>query len=162
MIYLLTKPIQRWQILLPKVTAAWLITSALVVPFSVLACSVSLEGRSETPMLLGVGAALIFGCLAYTAVFVFLSVATSRALITGLVYVFLWEGAITAIFNGTRYLSIRHYTIGLADWIAGSIPNTFEAYVGGTTALIMAAIATAAALILANRRLQALEVREPT
>ncbi|HEY7269407.1 MAG TPA: ABC transporter permease subunit [Dehalococcoidia bacterium] len=159
-VYLLTKPIERWQILLPKLLASWLLTALLVVPATVIACVIALQGSGSTDFLFGVGAALVLGALAYVAVFVFLSVATSRALITGLVYVFVWEGAVTGIFRGTRYLSIRHYMLSIASWIAGTPSNIFSAYVGGETALIMCVIAIIAAALLANRLLRRLEVRE--
>ena len=46
-----------------------------------------------------------------------LSVVTSRALIAGLIYVFIWEGLVNGLFAGTRLLSVRHYTLGVADSI---------------------------------------------
>ncbi len=75
------------------------------------------------------------GALAYAVVFALLSIVTSRALIAGLVFVFIWEGAVTGIFQGMRYLSIRHYTLGLADWLSDVPRDYLDAYVGGMTAL---------------------------
>ena len=46
------------------------------------------------------------------------SVFTNHSLIGGLIYVFLWEGVVTQLFTGTRYMSVRQYTLGLADLIA--------------------------------------------
>jgi ABC-2 type transport system permease protein len=80
----------------------------------------------------------------------------------GLVYVFLWEGAITGIFHGTRYLSIRHYTIALADWLGDVQPSAFEAYLSGTTALVMTVITITIAVVMAVRKLEEIEVRETT
>lgn len=159
-IYLLTKPIQRWQILLPKLLAAWVVTTALVLGTTVASGTLALQGRGDSSLIFGFSVAVIAGAFAYTAAFVLLSVVTTRALIGGLVYVFLWEGAITGIFEGTRFLSIRHYTIGIADWIAGAAPRVLDAYVGGTTAAILLAAVSAAAVFLANRRLEQAEVRE--
>jgi ABC-2 type transport system permease protein len=158
-IYLLTKPIERWQILAPKLAAAWLVTTVLLVPAAVVSCLIALDG-TDASLLAAVALSLTVGALAYCAIFVLLSVATSRALIAGLVYVFLWEGAVTAIFAGTRYLSIRHYTLGLAGWIGGDRLGQLNAYVGGITALILIILAIAAGALEANRRLQELEVRE--
>jgi len=159
-VYLLTKPLARWQILLPKLAAAWLVTSALVVPAVVFSGLIALEGGGGASIITGFAVATLVGAFAYVTVFVLFSVVTSRALIAGLVYVFIWEGAVTALFTGTRYLSIRHYTLGLARWIADTDSYTFEATVSGTTALVMFAIVTVAAGFYANRRLQQLEVRE--
>lgn len=159
-IYLLTKPIPRWQILLPKLSAAWVVTTALVLGTTVASGALALQGRGDSLLILGFSVAVIAGAFAYTAAFVLLSVMTTRALIFGLVYVFIWEGAITGIFEGTRFLSIRHYTIGIADWIAGVPAQALDAYVGGLTAVILLAAVSAAAIFLANRRLEQAEVRE--
>jgi ABC-2 type transport system permease protein len=159
-VYLLTKPLPRWQILLPKLTAAWLVTCALLVPSTLLSGFLALEGRGDSAIILGFAVAVVIGGLAYNTVFVMLSVVTSRALITGLIYVFIWEGAITGIFAGTRYMSIRHYTIGIAGWIADPKPLTFDPYVGSAAAVVLMAVVTFLAALVANRRLQRLEVRE--
>lgn len=161
-VYLLTKPIKRWQILLPKLAAAWLVTAAMLVTSTVASGLLALEGNGDANMVIGFAVAVAIGALAYSCIFVLLSVITTRALIMGLVYVFLWEGAITGIFHGTRYLSIRHYTIGLADWLGDVHPSAFEAYLSGTTALVMTAITIVCAVVIAVRKLEEIEVRETT
>jgi ABC-2 type transport system permease protein len=160
-IYLLTKPVPRWEILAPKLAAAWLLTALFVIPAGVAACFVAVNGV-DAGLALALVLSLLVGALAYDSVFALLSIVTSRALIAGLVYVFLWEGAVTSIFTGTRYLSVRHYTLGLADWLAGTHLRYLDAYVGGVTALVLVTLVTIACVLLANRRLEELEVREAT
>ena len=92
--------------------------------------------------------------LAYTAVFILLSVATSRALLFGLGYVFIWEGLVTELFCGTRYLSVRQYCLGIADLFATVGEQDFEANLGGPEGLILAGVVAVAALVLAVRRLE--------
>jgi ABC-2 type transport system permease protein len=58
--------------------------------------------------------ACLAGALAYVVVFVALSLRFSRALVFGLVYVFVWEGAISQLISGARFLSIHAYTVGIA------------------------------------------------
>ncbi|MGE0688108.1 MAG: ABC transporter permease, partial [Dehalococcoidia bacterium] len=159
-VYLLTKPIPRWQILLPKLVASWLITAAIVLLSTVISGLIALE--DSTKLAQGYGLAVILGSLAYCCVFVLLSVSTNRALVFGLVYVFLWEGVITTIFDGTSYLSIRQYTMGLGADLADASTFVIDPIVGGTTALIMSAIVIVVATVLANRRLERTEVREAT
>jgi ABC-2 type transport system permease protein len=159
-LYLLTKPLPRWQIVVPKIAAAWMLTTALVLSASVAGALIALSGNGGSAIVVGFSVAIIIGALAYTTVFVLLSVMTSRALIIGLIYVFLWEGAITSLFPGTDYLSIRHCILGIAHWIAGTPPETFDAYVGGETALIMILLAIVAGGVLANNKLEQFEVRE--
>jgi ABC-2 type transport system permease protein len=100
--------------------------------------------------------------LAYVCVFVLLSIMTTRALIAGLVFVFIWEGAVSGIFEGVRYLSIRHYTLGIADWLADVPKDALNAYVGGVTAVVLSAIVIVVAGVYANKRLQRAEIREAT
>ena len=160
-VYLLTKPVPRWQILAPKVIAAWLMTASLVFVSTLISGLISIKS-GDTNIVVGACIAVVIGALAYSTVFVLLSLITNRALIAGLVYVFLWEGALSGLFEGLRYLSIRHYTIGLSDSLAGKIPNTYDAYVSGETALILTIAVTALAALMAHRRLQQIEVREAT
>lgn len=159
-VYLLTKPIPRWQVLAPKLLAAWLITSFLLVMSAVASGFVAIGGGSS--LIPGFAAAIVVGSLAYCCVFVLLSVSTSRALIAGLVYVFVWEGAITAIFDGARYLSIRHYTMGLGGYLSDVSTFVYNPTVGGLTAAIMFAIVITTSILLANRKLERHEVREPS
>jgi ABC-2 type transport system permease protein len=158
-VYLLTKPVSRWQILFAKVAAAFTLTAALCVPATFIAGTVAL-GESSA-IVVGFTVGVLAGSLAYTVLFVLLSVVTTRALIAGLTYAFLWEGAITGIFEGLRYLSVRHYAMGIAEAIADTPPEVFDAYVGGTTAIVLLVIVTATAAVLANQRLERIEVREP-
>jgi ABC-2 type transport system permease protein len=160
-IYLLTKPLERWRILLPKILAAWLLTWLLAV-VAVVSSTLVVMGGDGGSIIVAFTVATAVGSLAYTSVFVLLSIVTSRALIAGLVFVFIWEGAVSGIFEGVRYLSIRHYALGIADWLLDVPPRALNAYVGGATALVMSAIVIAVAAFYANKRLQRVEIREAT
>jgi ABC-2 type transport system permease protein len=157
-VFLLTKPVPRWQILFPKAAGAFLVTAAICASSTFVACS--LAGASNLAVAFAIG--VLAAAFAYTLLFVLLSVVTTRALISGLVYVFLWEGAITAIFEGLRYLSVRHYALGIADALADVPANVFDAYLSGGTAVALLVIFSCSAAIMANRRLQRAEVREPS
>jgi ABC-2 type transport system permease protein len=85
---------------------------------------------------------------------------TSRALIAGLVYVFIWEGIVTELFSGTQFLSVRQYSLGVADLIADTRADIFEAELSGATALVMMGIVGAGAVALAVRRLRSLEISQ--
>jgi ABC-2 type transport system permease protein len=160
-IYLLTKPLERWRILLPKILAAWLLTWLLAV-VAVVSSTLAVMGGDGGSIIVAFAVATAVGSLAYTCLFVLLSIVTSRALIAGLVFVFIWEGAVSGIFEGVRYLSIRHYALGIADWLLDVPPEALNAYVGGATALVMSVIVIALAAFYANKRLQRVEIREAT
>jgi ABC-2 type transport system permease protein len=158
-IYLLTKPIPRWEILLPKLIAPWLLTAVILAASTLVSGLVAIDSGGRE-VVYGAAFAMLLGSLVYTTLFVMLSVVSSHALIIGLVYVFIWEGAVAGLFEGVRYLSVRHYTIGVADWASGHVPNTFDAYVGGVTSLVLMAIVTILSAVFANQRLQRAEIRE--
>jgi ABC-2 type transport system permease protein len=160
-IYLLTKPVERWRILLPKIAAAWLLTWLLALA-SIAGAVLIVLGGSGGGIILGFAIGAAVGALAYICVFVLLSIVTSRALIAGLVFVFIWEGAVSGIFEGVRYLSIRHYVLGLADWLTDLPEAALDAYVGGVTALVLSLIVILVAAVYAERRLQRVEIREAT
>ena len=158
-VYLLTKPIPRWEILLPKIVAPWLLTSAILVASTIVSGFIAIDAGGRE-VVYGAALAMVLGALVYTVLFVMLSIVSSHALIIGLVYVFIWEGAIAGLFEGVRYLSVRHYTLGVADWAAGEVPRTFDAYVGGVTALVLMAVVSTVATVFANQRLRQAELRE--
>ena len=89
-----------------------------------------------------------------------LSVMTSRALLAGLGYVLIWEGLIADLFDATAYLSVRHYTLGIADMIATVDPDLLDAQIGGIAGVLLIAAVTLGALWMAVSRLETLELSE--
>jgi len=159
-VYLLSKPVPRGEVVGAKLLGAWVVTAVLVLASAASAGGIALWGAGEDGILVGFMVAVVLGSLVYTAAFLALSIVTSRALIAGLVYVFLWEGLITQLFTGTRYLSVRHYTLGIADWIAQVPRRVFDADLGGPTALTALVVVFAMALWIAVRRLEEFEIGE--
>lgn len=157
-VYILAKPVPRCQIIAAKFAASALVTAAFVIPATVVSGLIALQGVSDEGIVSGFTVATLLGVFAYTAVFILLSVVTGRALLFGLAYVFIWEGLVTELFSGTRYLSIRQYCLGVADLISTASEGDFKANLGGLEGLILAALVTAAALVLAIRRLQSFEL----
>jgi len=159
-VYILAKPVPRREIIAAKFAASVSVAAAFVVPATVVSGLIALQGVPREGIVAGFAIATLVGVFAYTAVFMLLSVATSRALLFGLGYVFIWEGLVTELFSGTRYLSVRQYCLGIADLIATVAGKDFKANLGGPEALVLATVATAAALALAVRRLEAFELSD--
>jgi ABC-2 type transport system permease protein len=157
-VYLLARPVPRWRIVLVKLIVAWLVTCLLVAPAIVIA---GLVGHGDAQLAFGYAAASVLGALEYTALFVALSLITSRALVVGLAYVVVWEGFVAALFAGTRGISIRQHTLAVAEALGGSgAAGTAELEL--PTALIIGGVITVLAVILAVRRLQEVELRGET
>jgi ABC-2 type transport system permease protein len=157
-VYLLSKPLRRSQVISAKLAAAWLPAALLVLLSTEVSAAIALQGTGGFSILVGFTVATALGSFVYCCVFVLLSVLTSRALIAGLIYVFLWEGVVTELFSGIRIFSVRQYTLGVADLIAGTSRRTFEANLGGETALVLMTVVSIAAIALAIRRLGEFEI----
>jgi ABC-2 type transport system permease protein len=99
---------------------------------------------------LGLGAAL--GAAVYTAVFLLISTITRHPVAFALAYVAVWEGLVTNLVSGAKYLSAEQYSLGVANAIAKN--GSLDSHLTATTALILAAVASVAALALAANRLR--------
>jgi ABC-2 type transport system permease protein len=93
----------------------------------------------------------------YNAVFVMISVLTTRAIAVGLLYLLVWESLLGNFVSGARILSVEQYSLGIANSIASD--SNLNAHLGVGTALIMGAIVTAGTLLLAARRLAAFSLK---
>ncbi|MFI6243213.1 ABC transporter permease subunit [Micromonospora sp. NPDC050795] len=155
-VHILTKPLPRWQIVLPKLAVAAGVTAVTVaVPLyvaGVLADSVRLG------LALAVSAAL--GALAYSALFLALSLVTRRPVLLGLVYVLIWEGLLGNFVSGTKVLSIQQYVIALADRIAPT--GLLETSVSVPVASVMTALVSVGFTVLAIDRLRSFSVAGET
>ena len=109
--YIMLKPVPRWKIALPKLIAPILVAGPLVVISGAAAAYIGLDSGFKTP--LAVGVALLVGVVAYSAVFTWAGLITTRALSFAIVYVFLWEGVVSTFISGVRYLSVRGYTLAV-------------------------------------------------
>ena len=157
-IYLLAKPIPRGLVAVVKFVVAWVIVVLLVCPAILVAGIVARGGDAELGMAYAVAAG--FGALEYTAVFLALSLFTSRALVVGLAYVVIWEGAVAGLFEGTRIFSVRQHALAIADALGGE--GAIEAALELGPALAVGTIVTVVAVILAVRRLERVELRGET
>jgi ABC-2 type transport system permease protein len=159
-VYILAKPVPRLQIVTAKFAAAALVSAFLVVPATAISGVVTMSGVPAEGLSAGFTIGVAFGVLAYTALFLLLSLVTSRALLFGLVYVFVWEGLLANLFDTVAYLSIRQYCLGIADAIATVRPEDLDADLAGGIALVLLIAVTIAALYFATRQLETLELSE--
>ncbi len=157
-VYLLSKPVPRWLIILVKLSVTWVVGAALV------AIPILLGGTIGTGGDVGIGAgyavASLLGALEYTAAFIALSLVTSRALVVGLAYVVVWEGVVAGLFAGTRVLSIRQHALAVGDALVGEGAVTAELEL--STALLVGGAVIVLATALAMRRLMVVELRGET
>jgi ABC-2 type transport system permease protein len=159
-LYVLAKPMARWRIVLVRVLCAGLATAALASASMLLAGTLAGGGAAARGVTFAFAAAVAAGALVYCAVFVMLSLATRRALVAGLAYVVLWEGALSASLHGLRFLSVRQYTLSIAEALRGAGPQVLDASLGTGAAAAMAVAVAVLATAQAVRLLRRFEVGE--
>ncbi len=160
-VFLLAKPISRWTILLTKLTVA-IGCSILLTCVPLLIAGLIGAGGLGDGLVIGFTVAGAFGSAVYCALFVFLSLVTTRALVIGLGYVLIWEGVLAGLFVGTRTFSVRQYSLSVAEALADAPPGVVDAPLGLATALIMSVVIAGLATLLAARRLIGVEIAGET
>jgi len=157
-VYLLTKPISRVEIVATKL----LVTAAIcVVATTVSTLATGLVGLHEldkTRLVLGFTAAVAVGSALYTAIFLALGLITRRGMLVGLVYMVIWEGVIGSLFPGARSLSVRQYMLSITDAISTVDPMVHLSQLPKATAWEMSAVVAIAMVALCIHRLRTFEV----
>jgi ABC-2 type transport system permease protein len=157
-VYLLLKPVPRWKIVVSKLLPTVAIIAVFVVA-GVYATALILDrGIDEARVAFAFALGAVLGAAAYAAMFTFLGLMTSRALIGGLLYVFVWEGLLTQFFGGIRNLSVREYMRGIADAFSTVPESIFSADLSGPRALISCAVVVLLFALLSVNRLRTLNI----
>ncbi len=154
-VQLLATPVPRSVVIGSKYVVATVLTMIFVAIPELLAGLIATGGLTKLAIGLFVGA--LAGSVMYNAVFVMLSVVTTRAIAFGLLYVLIWEGLLTNFVSGAKLLSIGHYSLGIANAIAHD--SNLNAGLSAGTAIPMGAIVTAAALVVAARGLASFSLK---
>lgn len=155
-VYLLSKPISRFTILLSKLAVA----VGVAVAFGAVPVGVAMfvlaqsPGALVVPYLVGAVAA----CVAYCALFLCLAVVTRNAVVVGLLYAIVWETTIAGFVAGAQNLSVRQWSLSLTEGLLGADAERFgvTAAVGTTTGLVLLVAVTVVAVVYGGRRLQTL------
>src|SRR6266508_4026576 len=138
---LLLKPVPRWSVLGAEYLAAVLATLLVLLPAEV------------------VGHLLVARGLGYSAIGLLLSLLLSRALLVGLAYALLWEGAVVGAAPSASSLSVRGYVEGVLAAILdnGGGPE-LATRLGPVSATTLALVVTVLALALARGRLARMDL----
>lgn len=155
-VYLLSKPVSRFTILLSKLAVA----VGVAVAFGAVPVGVAMfvlaqsPGALVVPYLVGAVAA----CVAYCALFLCLAVVTRNAVVVGLLYAIVWETTIAGFVAGAQNLSVRQWSLSLTEGLLGADAERFgvTAAVGTTTGLVLLVAVTVVAVVYGGRRLQTL------
>jgi ABC-2 type transport system permease protein len=155
-VHLLATPVPRSVVIWSKYAVAVALTAAFVAVPELLAGLIATGGVTKLAVGLFVGA--LAGSVMYNAIFVMVSVLTTRAIAYGLAYVVIWEGLLANFVSGARLLSVGHYALGVANGIAHD-GTALNAGLSLGTSVVMGVIVTAAALVLAVRALSSFSLK---
>jgi len=148
-VHLLATPVNRLSVVISKFIAAMLLTIMFGAIPEFLAAAIANGFGDKLTIGLLVGA--LIASVAYNALFVMLSVLTTRAIAVGLAYLLVWEGLLGNLIGGVRVLSIGQYSVSVAESIAKT--SALNAHLTFQTAIIMAVAVTVVTLGIAARRL---------
>jgi ABC-2 type transport system permease protein len=152
-VYLLAKPVPRVVTVLAKAASAFLLSIALTGTATAVAGLIDLGSVTD-----GIAAteaqvlAVVVGSACYASLFLAVSLYTRRALVIGIGYMLVWEGALSVLLPGIANLSIRQYALGATAAIY-KLPLREPAPMAVDTAFILAAIVVGASLVVATRKL---------
>lgn len=154
LLYLVTTTTPRWWIAGVRVAYASLLTGVLSAAAVWLTGAIAAANSDPEQVTSGFAVAVLFGGIAYAALFTALALLTRRALVAGLVYVLFWEGVLTTTFPALHYLSVRQWMLAVASAISESTDSRLLAVPSLTAALIGAALLVVLAVYVGGRRLQ--------
>ena len=151
-VYLLSKPIKRSTIILTKAAVAVGVILVLGVVPIVVSGLILDPDDAQTAAAFGVGA--LAAGIAYTAIFVALSVMSSSAVTIGLLYSLLWESVLGQYVDGVKVLSVQQWSLAIIQRLADLPSVTSDVKL--PISLILLAAVTTTALTLAVTRLRTL------
>ncbi len=153
--FLVLKPISRWTIVLPK----------LLATLAVGGVPVALSGWVSTLLITGdagqaatTAIALLVGATAYAAMFTWAGLAVRYALPLGAAYLLVWEAALSTFLGGTRFLSVRQYTLAVIKGLDEDRLRDSVVELGLIEGMAAAALITVLFVTLTVRRLERMDI----
>ncbi|GAA3056120.1 ABC transporter permease [Kitasatospora albolonga] len=146
-VYLLAKPLPRWQIITTKLAVA-VVTTWVFAALPTLIAGLVLVG-TEDGLAVGYAVGTLVAGAAYSALFLLLSVVTRNAVVVGLGYALIWESLIGNFVDGAKTLSIQQWGRSIAESVAaeGAIDATVATAVAVPLLIVVILGATALAAV---------------
>lgn len=153
LVYLWLKPVARWKIIAAAILAC--LTAAL--PLTVLPSAIAAALAGAVPRLaLGAAVATVAAMAAYSALFLGLGLRVRRALVWGLAYLLIWEGAVAHTARGAARISVQVQARTLLAAVTSHEPPRNA--VSTPTAIVAPLVVVLLALALATRWLTRADV----
>jgi ABC-2 type transport system permease protein len=154
--YLTLKPLTRIRIVLEKWLGCIVVGIPVICGLLLVAMLISLQGdaRDYSSTIYGGLAATAIGVAAYSAIFMLISLVIQRALLVGMIYTFVLESTLGRFLSGFRVVSIRHYVTSIYERIQDEPSLISDNATGLRDSIIVLAVMTSVALLLAAWRLR--------
>jgi ABC-2 type transport system permease protein len=123
-VYLLSKPLSRFSIVVTKVAVA----VGVITVFAALPTLLTGLILSGTTAGLAAGYALgaLVAGIAYGALFLLLAVLTRHAVVVGLLYALIWESLVGSFVPGAQALSIQQWAMAITERVVGGRANALD------------------------------------
>jgi ABC-2 type transport system permease protein len=157
LVYLWLRPIPRWRIVAAAAASSFTVTWPVVmVPLTIAAVAT----RAGSTLVLGTLAGGTVSMVGYIGVFVALGLRVKRALVWGLLYIFIWEGFVATANTTAARLAIRAYGRSTLSAITGQYlsPTNVVGNISAPWRWIVPAVVAVVALAYASRRLRRQDV----
>ncbi|WP_148573247.1 ABC transporter permease subunit [Nocardioides caldifontis] len=157
-VYLLTKPIDRFTIVLTKLGVAVAVVLLLGV-LPVAASGLVLTGELDL-VTAGFTVGALSGGLAYCALFLLLAVVTRHAVVVGLIYALVWESVVGQFVPGVQNLSAQQWSLATVVGVFGDDAERLElsAAVGPATGWVLLVVVAVGSTVYAGLRLRRLRL----
>jgi ABC-2 type transport system permease protein len=157
-VYLLAKPVPRWIAVAAKAFTAMAMAILLTGTSTALAGIIDMvpAGSDGVSATLAQVLAVVVGSVCYVSLFLAVSLFTRRALVLGIGYMLVWEGALSFMLAGIANLSIRQYSLGASTAIY-KLPLQ-EVRLSAETAFVLSGVLVVVALVVAAWKLMRFEL----
>jgi ABC-2 type transport system permease protein len=135
LVYLWMRPVNRTRLAL----AAHAVAMVVAMPFVVVPMVVMAAFLGDSGVVAGAAAAGMLAVVGYTGIFVAIGLRTNRALIWGLVYVLVWEGAVASVGSTLARTSLRVHLGSVVRSVAG-LPRDEFGVNGAVAAFVLLAV----------------------
>lgn len=160
--YLTLKPIGRLRIVVEKLLATLVVCIPIILAGLIATYVIVFRGdagKSDSLQFLwALLASAVAGIVAYSAVFLLVSLFVSRALLVGIVYALVWESLLGRYLTGLKIASIRHYTESILVGMADDPDIALKGATGVVASFIVIGVVTVIAVLISTWRLRNLDL----
>jgi ABC-2 type transport system permease protein len=157
-VYVLAKPLSRYTIILTKLVVAVVV----MIAFGSLPILVAgfILANGEANVAIGYAVGSVAAGITYVALFLLLGVITRNAVVTGLLYVLVWESAVGSFVPGAQALSVQQWGMSVAEKIVGARAEELNVTspVALTTAVVLLLVLSLGATGYAGYRLRSIRL----